>query len=120
MGDYMARRQDQGDEYQELREQQGDYFQDLRQQQGDEYQDRRQFQGDEYADAMEEYGDDKADWQRERERAIQGAEGLLKSIFENYGQTIKGNVGTRWAAMGGIMLVLIGLIIFFQKRKDVV
>ncbi len=120
MGDYMARREDQGDEYQDMREQQGDEFQDLRQQQGDEYQDRRQSQGDEYADEMERYGDGKADWQRERERAIQGAEGLLKSIFENYGQTIKGSVATRWAAMAAIMVVLIGLIILFQKRKDVV
>jgi hypothetical protein len=129
--DYQAIREDQGDEYQDIRQAQGDEYQDQRQAQGDQYADQRQTQGDqyqsqreaqgdEYADQMEIWGEDKAEWQRSREKAIQGAEGMLKSIFENYGTTFKGTVATRWAAMGAIMAGLVILIIVFQKRKDVV
>lgn len=109
LDDYMEGRADQGQEYQEGR-----------QEQGDEYQALREEQGDEYTDQMTAYGDAKADWQRARERAIQGAEGRLKSIFENYGRAFRGALLARWGAMLGIMAVLIVLIIFFQRRKDVV
>ena len=48
------------------------------------------------------------------------AEGMLKSIFENYGRAFKGSVVSRWIAMGVIMFALLALIIIFQKRKDVI
>ena len=80
----------------------------------------REAQGDEYADQMTAYGDAKADWQRKRERAIQGAEGLLKSVFDNYGRTFKGSITSRWVAMILITLVLLIFIILYQKRRDVI
>jgi hypothetical protein len=99
---------------------QGDQYQDQRQAQGDEYQAQREGQGDAYADAMKAYGDNKEDWTRKREQAIKGAEGLLKAVFKGNWRSFRGSVFTRWVWMTVIMVVLVGLIIFFQKRKDVI
>jgi ABC-type multidrug transport system ATPase subunit/pSer/pThr/pTyr-binding forkhead associated (FHA) protein len=86
--------------------------------QGQTYQDLRQQQGDEYQEQMVAFGDQKADWERQREGAIRGAEGMLKSVFQDYGQAFKGKVGPRWATMGVIMAVLLVVIVILQKRKD--
>jgi len=110
--------QAQGDEYQDLRQAQGDEYQDLREEQGDDYQDLREKQGDEYEDAMKGYADERTDWQRHREQAIGGAEGLLKSIFEGYGRAFQGSYTTRWVMTCLILAGLLGLTIVFQKRKD--
>jgi ABC-type multidrug transport system ATPase subunit/ABC-type multidrug transport system permease subunit len=119
-GAYMDDMEAQGDEYQDLRQAQGDEYQDLRQAQGDVYRDLRGEQGDEHEDAMEAYADDRSDWQRDREQAIAGAEGMLKSIFESYGHTFQGNYVSRWINMSLIMVGLLGLIVAFQRRKDAV
>jgi hypothetical protein len=117
---YMKDMESQGDEYQELRQQQGDEYQDLRQRQGDEYRNVRESQGDEHEAAMEGYADERSEWQRDREQAVAGAEGMLKSIFENYGHAFQGQIASRWLAMSLIMAGVLGLIIGFQKRKDAV
>lgn len=115
---YMDDMQAQGSEYQDLRQAQGDEYQDLREEQGDDYQDLREKQGDEYEGAMEGYADERADWQRYREQAVGGAEGLLKSIFEGYGRAFQGSYTTRWVMTCLILVGLLGLTIVFQKRKD--
>jgi hypothetical protein len=69
---------------------------------------------------MKAYGDDKETWTRDREQAIKGAEGLLKAVYKNNFRSFKGVVVSRWLAMLAIMAVLLGMIVFFQKRKDVV
>jgi ABC-type multidrug transport system ATPase subunit len=131
MNDYMDSRQQQGDDYQgailgqfdEYRiasQEQGQIYSEIRTVQGDEYAELREQQGDEYAEDMRIYGDDRSNWQEKREKAISSAEGLLGTIYDNYGQTFKGLVLTRWMAMIVIMLVLFGMVLFFQKRKDVV
>ncbi|MBK7202376.1 FHA domain-containing protein [Candidatus Amarolinea dominans] len=117
---YMDDSREQGRKYQDRRQVQGDEYQAQREAQGNEYQDARQQQGDEYAAAMETWGDQKADWERERQRAVKGAEGMLKNIFDNYGRAFKGTVASRWLAMTIVMIVLVGLIVFFQRQKDVV
>ncbi|MGD2143571.1 MAG: ATP-binding cassette domain-containing protein, partial [Anaerolineae bacterium] len=104
---YMDDMQAQGDEYQSLREAQGEDYQDMRGQQGDEYE-----------AAMEVYSDDFAEWQQSREQAIGGAEGMLKGIFETYGQTFRGRYTTRWFSMLVIIASTMLLIIVSQKRKD--
>lgn len=119
-GDYMDDMGDQGEEYQDLRQDQGDQYQDVRQVQGDTYRDLREEQGDEHEEAMEAYADDRSDWQRDREQAIGGAEGMLKSIFESYGHAFQGNYVSRWFRMVLIMVGLLGMILVFQKRKDAV
>ena len=117
---YTDDAQAQGDEYQEMREQQGDEYQDLREQQGDEYQDLREEQGNDYEDEAGEYADERSEWQRGREQAIGGAEGLLKSIFEGYGHAFRGSYMGRWLVMCVISFGMLILILIFQKRKDVV
>ena len=109
MQKFMDDSQKQGREYQDLRVQQGQDFEKLRSQQGDEY-----------AAAMKRYGDERESWQRNREKAISAAENNIDVIVDNYGRTFKGSVLSRWLAMGGILLGVFGLVIGFQKRKDVV
>jgi hypothetical protein len=117
---YMDDMQEQGDEYRILREQQGDEYTVLRTQQGVEYEDVRLGQGDEYEEAMQGYSDERSAWERDREMAIGGAEGLLKAIFDGHGHTFKGSASGRWFAMSMILLVTLIATVIFQKRKDTV
>lgn len=131
MNTYMDQRQEQGNEYQDsilgqfdgYREEskaQGVEYSDVRTEQGDEYAERREVQGDEYADAMTVYGDERAEWQESREKAINSAEAVLGSIYDNFQQAFRGSVVGRWTIMVAIMIVLMVAVLVFQKRKDVV
>ena len=117
---YRKKMVDQGSAYQKVREQQGDVYTKQRTDQGDQYEKQRKAQGDEYRDAMQKYGDEREAWQTNRQKAISSAENKIDAVMDNFGRTFKGSVGSRWFAMSVIMLVVFGLVIFFQKRKDVV
>ncbi len=130
-GEYMAQSQSQGsryqdailaqfDEYRRLSEVQGAVYSDLRTLQGDEYASLRQQQGDDYRVAMQRYGDERSAYEQARQKAISGAEALLETVYDNYGQAFQGTVAGRWARLGGIMGGLVVLLLVFQKRKDVV
>ena len=130
-GLYLQQSQEQGqayqeqifgqfDEYREWSKEQGQAYGDQLSAQGDEYADLRQVQGDQYADAMRDYGDVRADWQERREKAISNAEGILGGIYDNFGQAIEGNLASRWVYISLIMVGLLGIVLFFQRRKDVV
>jgi ABC-type multidrug transport system ATPase subunit len=108
------------DAYMDDMQAQGDEYQGLREAQGDEYQDLREAQGDEYEVAAEEYADERSEWQQDREQAVAGAEGMLRSMYEGYAQAFKGGYASRWLKMVFIMVGMLGLIITFQKRKDAV
>jgi hypothetical protein len=95
-------------------------YMDRRQAQGDEYEARRRAQGEAYRKQMNTYADQKGDWERARQRAIGGAEALLENLFQDFGHTFRGTVASRWAKMLVIMAFLLGLIIVFQRRKDMV
>jgi hypothetical protein len=69
---------------------------------------------------MRAYGDERAVWQENREKAISSAEGMIESIYDNYGRAFVDPVTTRWLIMSGLMLVFIGIVLVAQKRKDVV
>jgi hypothetical protein len=58
--------------------------------------------------------------QEDRQRAISGAEGMLKSFWEKFNFIYGTSVFGAWVYMGIIDVVLLGAILFFQKRKDVV
>ena len=131
MDTYMDQRQDQGNEYQDSilgqfdgyrddSKEQGAAYSDVRTQQGDQYADFREQQGDEYATAMEKYGDERAEWQESRDKAINSAEAVLGSIYDNFSQAFRGTVVGRWSILGVIMAVLLVTVLVFQKRKDVV
>lgn len=58
--------------------------------------------------------------QEGRQRAVSAAEGMLKSFWEKFSFIYDVSVTGAWLYMGIIDLVLVGLILFFQKRKDVI
>ena len=58
--------------------------------------------------------------QEERQRAISGAEGMLKSFWEKFSFIYGTSVVGSWVAMILIDVVLLAAILVFQKRKDVV
>lgn len=60
------------------------------------------------------------DAQEDRQRAISGAEGMLKSFWEKFSFIYGSSVVGSWINMGLIDAVLLVAILFFQKRKDVV
>ncbi|MFN2291268.1 MAG: FHA domain-containing protein [Anaerolineae bacterium] len=112
MGDqaaYAQKREKQGEEYQKLREEQGDQYRELTEDQFAEYQDR-----------SEAYGEDLRDWQSDREKAVQGAEGMIESIYKAYKPALEARVEQSWLALGAISAVVLGLTLAFQKRKDVI
>ncbi len=118
--EYQDLRQEQGDEYQKLREEQGDVYTIIREDQGNEYQDLRESQGEEYQDESETWGEDLRDWESEREKAVQGAEGMIDSIYGDYKPAFEAKVEVSWLALTIISVVVLGLTTIFQKRKDVI
>jgi hypothetical protein len=58
--------------------------------------------------------------QEDRQRAISGAEGMLKSFWEKFSFIYGTSVFKAWVNMGIIDAVLLVAILFFQKRKDVI
>jgi gas vesicle protein len=118
--EYQALRQEQGDEYQKLREEQGDVYTVIREEQGNEYQDLRESQGEEYQNESEDWGEDLRNWESEREKAVQGAEGMIDSIYGDYQPAFEADVGVSALALAIISIVVLGLTTIFQKRKDVI
>jgi LPXTG-motif cell wall-anchored protein len=120
MGDYMDLQEEQGVNYQDQIMDQMEGYRLDSEEQGEFYSDMRSEQGDEYQDLMRDYGDDRAAWQESREKAISSAEGMLETIYDNYGRAFSGSITNRWLVMAGLMLLLIIFVLIFQKRKDVV
>lgn len=58
--------------------------------------------------------------QEGRQRAVSAAEGMLKNFWEKFNFIYDASVTQSWLSMGIIDVVLVGLILFFQKRKDVI
>jgi ABC transport system ATP-binding/permease protein len=117
---YEDKLKQQGEQYRSAMQKQGEEYRQMSLRQGDEYQDARTSQGDEYTNAMKAYADEREDWQTSTQKAISAAEGKIKAVLDNFGRTLQGSVVSRWLAMTIIMVVVLGLIIFFQKRKDTV
>ncbi len=87
-------------------------------------------EGDEIEACMNTWEDDMNVWedqmdvyqesQEDRQRAISGAEGMLKSFWEKFNFIYGSSVIGAWINMTLIDIVLLGAILYFQKRKDVV
>ncbi|MFQ5409896.1 MAG: ABC transporter permease, partial [Anaerolineales bacterium] len=75
---------------------------------------------EQYRQEVERYQEDLGRWQRDRSTAIAAGEGVLATFWESHGSTFNVNVTNRWMAQGIIIMVLFGLILVFQKRKDVI
>ncbi len=87
------------------------------QEQQEEYSDQHQEQIETY---QEDLADEKGEWTEARQKAIAGAEGLLQRVFQNYDYAFQGEIYPRWLGLGGISVLLIGLIVFSQKQKDMI
>ncbi len=111
---------DDQNEYARKREQQGQDYQKRREQQGEEYRELTEQQFEGYQNQMEAYGEDLRTWQSDREKAVRGAEGMINGIYEQYGPAMEGDVEKGWLALSTISVVLLVLIVVFQKRKDVI
>jgi hypothetical protein len=120
MGAYMDLQQEQGEGYQDQIMEQMEIYRVESEEQGQIYSEMRTSQGDEYQELMRTYGDDRSEWQESREKAISSAEGILETIYDNYGRAFTGSVTVRWLITSGLMLVFLGVVLVFQKRKDVV
>ena len=120
MGNYMDLQQEQGTAYQDKIMAQMEVYRKDSETQGELYSEMRSAQGDEYQDLMRGYGDERAQWQEDREKAISSAEGIIETIYDNYGRAFTGSVANRWLIMTGLMLIFIGIVLVAQKRKDVV
>ena len=107
-------------EYRKLSEKQGQTYGDARTVQGDAYAEQRQKQGDTYKKAMTAYADQRSAYEEARQKAISSAEAILETVYDNYGRAFRGSVTQRWAILGAIMAGLLVLLMFFQKRKDVI
>ena len=118
--DYFDGRIEQLDAYQqEIKDVTNDWA-DAQSDQMEVYADESQSQYEVYADDMEIYGDNLAEWEKERQSAIGAAESILTRIYDDYGRAFKGSVITRWVYNGTLCLIMYFMILFFQKRKDVV
>jgi len=118
--DYHDAVVDQADEYSDERSDQFEAFREQMKTQGDNFADDSRQQFEDYGDSMEVYGDEKTNWKKERESAVAAAESILSTIYDDYGRAFKGPVINRWAVLVIQALVFFGLILYFQKRKDVV
>jgi ABC-type multidrug transport system ATPase subunit len=106
--------------YEQRRESQGQAYEQIREQQGEDYRVLVMQQYDQYQNESESYGESLSTWQSDRESAIRGPEELIAGIYTNYGPVLRARVDTSWLALALISVVVLGLTLLFQKRKDVV
>ncbi len=111
---------DQADEYSDERSDQFESFRERMKTQGDTFAEDSRQQFEDYGDEMETYGEQKTDWKKERESAVAAAESILSTIYDDYGRAFKGEVISRWVVLTFQGLVMFVLILYFQRRKDVV
>jgi ABC-type multidrug transport system ATPase subunit/pSer/pThr/pTyr-binding forkhead associated (FHA) protein len=73
-----------------------------------------------YRSAMDVWQTQYREWKEKRDSAIGEAEGLIRKFHEDYGNTFNVNLARHWGALGLIMVIMFGLLVLVQKRKDVV
>ena len=73
-----------------------------------------------YQDDLKTWRGQYQDWQARRSRAVAEAEGRIDKLNQDFGNAFKVDLKQHWAWLGGISLVLFGLVLIVQKRKDVV
>ncbi len=106
--------------YQQKMKKQAQEYQKKREIQGEEYQKLIEGQFQEYQKASEQYGQDLQKQKMQQEKAIRGAEGIIKQIYQDFEEAFKGGLENRWLAMGGIIIVFFVLTLIFQTMKDVI
>ncbi len=72
-----------------------------------------------YQAAMDRWQDEFAAWKENRGRAIASGEALIDRFWSLQGHTFNANVLANNLRLGGIIAVMLGLVGWFQKRKDI-
>ncbi len=67
---------------------------------------------------MDVWQDKYTDWKEKRDKAVGNAEGLVRTIYDNYGNTFNVDLRLNWGALGAIMAVFFVLTFVAQKLKD--
>lgn len=73
-----------------------------------------------YRQSLEAWQDQFADWKEQRGRAIASGEALLTRFHNNQRGALAVNVGLHWIRMLLLMGAMLGLLLWVQKRKDVI
>ncbi len=115
-GEYQVSVSEQFEQYRLDNIAQYEEYTHLRTSQVHEYADLREAQVDEYFTAMRTHNNERSS----RDKAVNRAEILLGSFYDNYHQIFQGTLVGRWVAIIFIQLGIFILIILAQKRKDLV
>ena len=126
---YMAASQAQLEDYFDLRSQQEQDYADLSKTQLEEYTDLQKAQGEDMTDAsadqysdfiddLDVYSDEKSTWEKDRQKAISGAETQLKMLIDDFRPSLQGSVFTRWYILLGLNAGMFLIIVWLLKRKD--
>ncbi|MEK7310743.1 MAG: hypothetical protein AAB382_02120, partial [Chloroflexota bacterium] len=84
---------------------------------------------DDYQDALRTYSDEYADWQSARTEAIGQAEGVIGSLYDDFGWAFVDwndslawgfKITSRWAAQAAMSVFFFVVILIVQKVKDLV
>ena len=75
---------------------------------------------DSYKKEIDTWQKDYSQWKGKYEGTIKGGEALLENFYDKYGSMFKVNIGQYWGILCLQILVLFGLILVVQKRKDIV
>jgi len=118
MRTYYDQRSQQENEYSNLAKDQLEIYLDQQKQQGEALANDSKSQFSAYADEMEIYGEQKSAWEKDRQKAISGAEVMLKLIIDDFRPSLEGSIVNRWGFLTGLNVVMLLMIVFFQKRKD--
>jgi ABC transport system ATP-binding/permease protein len=127
--EYQMTRQAQFSEYQGSMEEQLQVYQTTAQSQVSSYfEDEKdamtQYQQDgvaeyeNYIDGLDAFGDDLVQWETSRQEAIGAAEAILWQIYQDYGQTFRNSIISRWAALIFIILLQFVVTLIIQRRKE--
>jgi hypothetical protein len=81
--------------YRKKMEQQGQEYQKRREAQGEEYRKLVEQQFIEYQEQSQQYGQDVQQEQMQQEKAVRGAEGIIKEIYQNFQTAFRGTLQSR-------------------------
>ena len=118
--EYSDEREDQFDDFRQAMEDQRTDYADAQKEQLDNYAETSSGQFEDFADEMDLYGDEISSWQKDRESAVAAGESILSNTYDDYGRAFKGRVVDRWLILIIQCFVMFGMILWFQKRKDVI
>jgi ABC-type multidrug transport system ATPase subunit len=71
-----------------------------------------------YRDNLDRWQDQFRVWKENRGKAIAAGEELLQRIYTNQGDSYAVNLLLHWGRLGAIMVGMLGMLAFFQRRKD--